>query len=102
MTKERVPRAVAETVIERAEGWCEAMIPGVCMGEAQHLHHRQMRSQGGGHTAENLGAVCHRCHDAVHRHTAWAYDAGWLIHGWDTPTWPPVFYRGRRNREEET
>ena len=104
MSRERMPQAVVDAVYERSEGFCECGYPGVCIGQAQHLHHRQMRSQGGGHTVENVGAVCARCHhDAIHKHTAWSYDAGWLIHGWDDVTWPPRFYRGVMTpREEET
>ena len=101
MTVKRMPTAVASAVLDRADGMCEALVAGVCVGTADQIHHRQMRSQGGAHSVENCGAVCHACHTYFHRNPAWAYEAGWLVHGWDTPTWPPVYYRGRMNREEE-
>lgn len=100
MSVKRMPPVVAEAVEDRAEGMCEALIPGVCNGRAEQLHHRQMRSQGGQHTVENLGHICHRCHDHIHKHPAWAYGAGWLVHGWDVPSWPPRFYRGQIREEE--
>lgn len=101
MSAKRMPPAVAEAVIDRADGWCECLVPGVCTGRVEHLHHRQMRSQGGPHTVENLGGICAADHDFIHKHHAWAYEHGWLVHGWDTPSWPPVYFRGRMTTREE-
>lgn len=52
---------------------------------------------------ENLGAICAADHRFIHEHPAWAYEHGWLVHGWEEPRFPPAFYRGRMTqREEET
>lgn len=99
--RKAMPPDVAEAVLARADGACEAMIPGVCVGQVQHLHHRKMRSQGGGHTQENLIALCHRCHSHVHHNPAWSYERGLLIHSWGEATWPLKYYRGVHRKEEE-
>jgi len=97
-----MPPAVAEAVLDRADGWCEAMIPTVCTGAPEHLHHRQLRSQGGEHTADNLVGICSSCHDWIHAHPKWAYRAELMVHGWEEPRFPPAFYRGcMTTREEE-
>lgn len=101
MTVKRMPHDVAMAVIDRAGGVCECMHPGSCTGAAEHLHHRQMRSQGGEHTVENLGAICAADHRFIHEHPAWAYEHGWLVHGWEEPRFPPAFYRGRMTQREE-
>lgn len=58
---------------------CEVMVPGVCTGEAHHVHHRLRRSQGGTDDFANLLAVCPACHSWVHDHPADSYANGWLI-----------------------
>ena len=65
-------------VFGRSTGRCEARWDG-CTGVAQHAHHRLRRSQGGGHTAENLLAVCSHCHDEIHRNPAKAVSLGHLL-----------------------
>ena len=103
MAKSKMPREVAEAVLARADGWCECMLPTVCTGAPEHLHHKMLRSQGGEHTEANVTAICAACHSWVHAHPKWAYRAGLLVHGWEEPTFPPAFYRGRMTqREEET
>ena len=99
MDLKRMPFDVAEAVHARSEGACEAMIRGVCIGQGQHLHHRKMRSQGGGHTEENLVVLCHQCHSYIHQNPAWSYERGLLIHGWHDVTWPPKYYRGIEREE---
>ena len=96
MAASRIPAAVVREVHARSEGICEAMIAHTCGWRAEHLHHRKMRSQGGGHTTEALLNVCAACHTHIHMNTAESYERGLLVRGWDTPTWPPIFYRGRR------
>lgn len=98
--KKPMPREVADAIASRAGDWCEAMIPTVCVGPPQQIHHRQMRSQGGEHTIENGIFLCHACHAWVHAHPKWAYRAELLVHGWDVPTWPPRYHRGRIREEE--
>ncbi|WP_010120190.1 HNH endonuclease [Corynebacterium nuruki] len=101
MSKKRMPPEVAEAVIDRADGWCEALIPSVCTGAPEQLHHRQLRKQGGEHTTDNLVAICASCHSWIHAHPRWAYRAGLLVKSFNTPVFPPAFYRGVMREEEE-
>lgn len=98
-----MPREVADALAERAGGWCEGLIPSVCEGPPQQIHHRKLRSQGGEHDLDTCVFLCHACHSWVHAHPRWAYRAELLVHGWEEPRFPPAFYRGRMTtREEET
>jgi len=63
---------------KRSNGRCEAGTE-VCTGKAAHVHHRLMRSQGGGHEPSLLLAVCLPCHGHIHANPAKSYEAGWLI-----------------------
>ena len=96
-----MPPAIANAVLDRAEGTCEAMIPGECTGRAEHLHHRKMRSQGGEHTEANLIAVCGACHRAIHNSGAWSYERELLVRAWKEPEFPPVYYRGIYGKEDD-
>ena len=99
--RKAMPFEVWQYVHERADGACEAMIPGVCVGAMQHFHHRKMRSQGGEHTVHNGLGVCHACHAYIHANPAWSYERGLLIRGRDEATWPPKYYRGVYRKEEQ-
>lgn len=58
-----------QLVIERSGGLCEANWPGVCKPgphAGQHVHHRQLRSQGGDHSLDNLMHVCEVVHHHAH------------------------------------
>ena len=93
--KNRIPKDVAEMVKDRADGHCEAANFPTCTGHAEHLHHRQLRSQGGGHTVENLIAVCSSCHTWFHREVAAATSQGWIVKSVHDPSETPMKYRGR-------
>lgn len=62
-----------------------------CAGPAVDVHHRKPRGMGGtSDPARNTGlanlvCLCRPCHDYVHANPAWAYEAGWLVHGWNDP-----------------
>lgn len=74
------PTAATRLAVEqRARGFCEVSANG-CGIKGHHLHHRLMRSQGGGHDPANLLLVCWRCHDYIHSHPEYAYERGWLLH----------------------
>ena len=93
--KNRVPKDVAETVINRADGHCEIMhYASGCNGRAEHLHHRKLRSQGGEHTAENLIQICSGCHYWLHNNTGVAYEHGWLVKSMKDPAYIPFERRG--------
>lgn len=66
---------------------CEAC----AASRADHLHHRQLKSQGGKNTAENLLHVCWRCHNDIHvvRHDE-SYDRGLLVRSYAEPADVPV------------
>ena len=93
--KNRVPKDIAEMVKDRADGHCEAANFATCTGFPEHLHHRQLRSQGGGHTVENLIAVCSSCHTWFHREVAVATSQGWIVRSVHEPGEVPMKYRGR-------
>ena len=91
-----MPKYIANAVVERSEGICECLSPGKCIGPAQHIHHRKLRSQGGAHSVVNCIMVCHVCHhQVIHGNPRQAYENGWLVHGWDDPEDEPVLRRGR-------
>jgi hypothetical protein len=61
----------------RSGGLCELRIPGQCREFASEAHHVRNRSQGGGHTADNLLDTCRGCHDYVTTHPALARQLGY-------------------------
>lgn len=67
-----VPSSIRAALWQRCGGRCEAMLPG-CFGLAEHPHHRRLKSHGVDHSAGNLLAVCHRCHDVIHAHPEYSY-----------------------------
>lgn len=76
-------RDAKNAVRSRSGGYCEARLPG-CAGQAEHAHHRKMRSQGGSHRVVNLLDVCLSCHDHIHLvDVAGAYERGHLLHSWE-------------------
>jgi hypothetical protein len=86
-----IPLSVRRAVQERAGGRCER-----CGAIGVHWHHRQTRSQGGQHTAENGVWLCVFCHDWAHANPAQAYATGWLVRrGVDPATVRPVPLRER-------
>lgn len=92
MTKKKAISAkVVEIVQERANGYCET-----CGGSAQlsmALHHRKLRSRGGGHTVSNLISVHHGCHnlntDSIHLSPGNAQNKGWIVASWQEPEETP-------------
>lgn len=89
----RIPKDVADVVVERADGWCEAMLPHGCTGRAEHLHHRRLRSQQGGHEVANLIHICHMCHDWIHRNPRESYQRGLLVRSTCDPELEVLMYR---------
>lgn len=89
---------VAEAVLERAAGHCEA-----CgwPGSELILHHRKLRSQGGEDTVDNLLGVHPSCHGQIHLHPEHAEFRGWIVKGGADPAQVAVqlgqLTRGRRS-----
>ena len=99
MAKKKMPEHIARTVIDRADGRCEFMIPGPCVFEAHHIHHRKI--SGREHTIEGMAHICHACHDFVHANPALSYERGWLVRSVHDPAEQPVQYRGLRSYLDE-
>lgn len=96
MPKKPFPPDVAALIVDRAALCCEAMIVEAgCTFKAQHIHHRKMRSQGGGHTPSNCVLICYRCHDWIHKHPAVSYERGFLVRGHKDETAQVFMYRLR-------
>lgn len=93
--------AVRGVVTERSGGVCELLIPVVCTGMAQVMHHRRPRGIGGTRRVDTNqpSSALHIC-DACHRHleTSERGEArrnGWLVSQHASPVNVPVLYRGR-------
>lgn len=78
-----IPPLVVATIHERAEGHCEGC--GLPLSGKVDLHHRKLRSQGGAHTVENLIAVHHRGHMAIHANPKRSYELGHMVRGSSDP-----------------
>lgn len=94
MAKGKFPPHVANAVLGRSNGACEALATSSCVGSGQHIHHRKLRSQGGEHTAENCVSICHMCHDWIHANPKLSYERGWLVRQWADPAFQPVRIQG--------
>lgn len=94
--KNRVPKEIAQIVVDRADGMCEIMSRETgCNGRAEQLHHRQLRSQGGKHDVENMIHICEPCHHWAHMHPAVAYTKGWIVKSTKNPSSVPIERRGK-------
>ena len=78
--RSKVPDDVRQAVEYRAGFGCEVSGPN-CTGKGEHLHHVLRRSQGGGHTADNLLLTCAPDHRHIHANPAQSYERGWLRRG---------------------
>lgn len=81
----------ASLVQQRSGGLCEAGVSSRCNGRGEHVHHRKLRSRGGGNTVGNLSHVCNDCHTWIHQHPADASERGWMVASWADPVEVPVF-----------
>ena len=83
--------AAKKLVNERDGGLCI-----VCQREAEAVHHRQVRGQGGSSDPDrnyglaNLVSLCASHHAEVHANPAGSYENGLLVHSWDDPRDCPV------------
>ena len=75
--------AVTPELYARAEGFCELMIPNVCVGDKNlHRHHRRrrnVRKDGKANTLANLLLVCWPCHQLIHHDRKWSREHGFII-----------------------
>ena len=83
--------ASKKLVNERDGGLCV-----VCGREAEAVHHRQVRGQGGSSDPDrnyglaNLISLCAFHHAEVHASPESSYQNGLLVHSWETPARQPV------------
>ncbi|MDU0478364.1 hypothetical protein QVA66_03810 [Staphylococcus chromogenes] len=72
------------------------MLRGVeCTARGEHLHHRQLRSQGGRHTVPNLVHICHACHEWIHANPRDAAECGFIVRRGADPAAVAVLRRSR-------
>ncbi len=83
--------AAKKLVSERDGGLCV-----VCGREAEAVHHRQVRGQGGSSDPDrnygmaNLISLCAFHHAEVHENPEASYKNGLLVHSWQKPADCPV------------
>ncbi len=82
---ERSWEETRQQVFERARGRCEAATPACTRREPSDVHHRRLRSQGGGDDLVNLLALTRECHAFVHANPALSYERGWLLRAGQAP-----------------
>ena len=88
-------KKIAETVLARAKGYCEACgLPG----DDFALHHRKLKSRGGKDEVANLIAVHHKCHnlgtDSIHLNPQKATIKGFMVPSWALPEEYPLHLHG--------
>jgi len=91
MSRSSVDKKIAETVLARAKGYCEACgLPG----DDFALHHRKLKSRGGKDEVANLIAVHHKCHNlgtkSIHLNPTLATVKGWMVPSWAEPAEYPL------------
>jgi 5-methylcytosine-specific restriction endonuclease McrA len=87
VTGSRSDRTGFDRAMTRANGLCEG-----CGGqfsqafdEVPEIHHRKLRSGGGGHDLVNLLVLHRRCHAWAHEHPSRARAAGWIVSRYGNP-----------------
>lgn len=88
------PPALRAQLFERANGWCEAQLPG-CLGRATEPCHRKHRKAGGRPLGDderlsNAWAGCAVCHRWTHDNPTEANDLGLILEEWQDPTVEPM------------
>lgn len=74
------------SLYDREDGLCQR-----CTREASDVHHRKLRSRGGGDDDVNCVLLCAECHTWCHRNPAVATETGWMVPGMvDPATVTPV------------
>lgn len=80
MAKEKLSSETWQAVVDRDMG-CAGNAYGLthrCSGRTV-VHHRLLRSQGGGHDEDNLVALCNHAHLYVHANPSESYELGLML-----------------------
>lgn len=81
----------------RADGLCEAGLPGICTVQAGawrgEFSHRRSRKQGGTWAPSNGVRACHPCHAYIEAEYLVAKDHGLRVPSWADPLTTPVYLR---------
>jgi len=83
-------------VEDRSRGRCEVRIPGVCLGRAESMHHRQREGVGPSldfNLIHTCGDGCRGCHGWITEHPDDAWEKGWIVKTWEDPAvipWGPA------------
>ena len=65
----------------RCKGRCEFCEVAFNDYDRVAVHHRKLRSQGGGHELTNLVLIHAECHEWTHANPTAAYVLGWMVRG---------------------
>lgn len=90
LRREHMDKELREGIIARAKGWCDACGRRMADPGKYEVHHRKLRTRGGGDSWANLLAVCLICHRWIHAEPTAATEAGLMLHSWDTPEIKPI------------
>lgn len=66
----------------RSGGRCEGRVLDVCIGKAQHVHHRKLRGQGGQNDEATLIDLCEPCHRWAHANPVAARERRLIVPSW--------------------
>lgn len=81
--KPDIPAKIRKAVHDRSGGLCEMKVEGVCTGRAQQIDHIKNRSQGAGHTLDELQDSCEPCHRFKTENPNAAHELGIYRRGWE-------------------
>lgn len=77
--KHRAYREELATNTARVMARCHKLCERCGIADADLVHHRLRRSQGGGNELSNLAGLCSPCHRTIHDNPARSYREGWLV-----------------------
>lgn len=81
--KPDIPAKTRKAVHERSGGMCEMKVPIICTGRATEIDHIKNRSQGAGHSLDELQAACGPCHRWKTANPNAAHELGIYKRGWE-------------------
>jgi hypothetical protein len=85
-------KKIAETVLDRAGGYCEKC--GGVLSDSYNIHHRKLKSRGGIDEVSNLIVVHNFCHiqhkESIHDNPDTAERMGFMCPSWRDPSEHPL------------